>query len=50
MEADGNDRSNQPLKKQHRVGYPFSRLPSHQTVRALLRHTAYQYVTIVISV
>ncbi|MEC1945909.1 hypothetical protein P9E76_12735, partial [Schinkia azotoformans] len=29
---------------QNKVGKPLSRLPPYQTVRALLRHTAYPYV------
>ncbi|WP_138129512.1 hypothetical protein, partial [Pseudalkalibacillus caeni] len=29
----------------NKVGKPLSRLPPYQTVRALLRHTAYPYVT-----
>ncbi|MFD2195762.1 hypothetical protein, partial [Oceanobacillus bengalensis] len=32
----------------NKVGKPFSWLPPYQTVRALLRHTAYPYVTMII--
>ncbi|MCM3588593.1 hypothetical protein M3182_23240, partial [Mesobacillus maritimus] len=34
--------------KMNKVGKPLSWLPPYQTVRALLRHTAYPYVTSVI--
>ena len=33
------------IQKTYKVGKPFSWLPPYQTARALLRHTAYQYVT-----
>ena len=32
--------------KINKVGKPLTRLPPYQTARALLRHTAYQHVTL----